>query len=73
MKHVDATVVAVMMPFSSIIAGVLSVLVGMDELSVNLVLGGLLGFIAMIICAFGDMVSEKKKQREQSLKKKKYE
>ena len=58
MKHVDATVVAVMMPFSSIIAGVLSVFIGMDELTLDLVLGAFLGFVAMIICAFGDMRSE---------------
>lgn len=62
MKYVDATVVAVMMPFSSIIAGTLSVLVGMDELTLNLVLGAVLGFIAMIICALGDMRSDKKEK-----------
>lgn len=60
MKHVDATVVAVMMPFSSIVAGILSVLVGMDELSVNLVLGAVLGLIAMLICAFGDIKADKR-------------
>lgn len=68
MKHVDATVVAVMMPFSSIIAGILSVLVGMDELSVNLVLGAILGLVAMIICSLGDMQSDKKaKLRDKKL------
>ena len=60
MKHVDATVVAVMMPFSSIIAGALSVIVGMDTLSVNLVLGAVLGFVAMLVCAFGDIMADKK-------------
>lgn len=60
MKYVDATVVAVMMPFSSVIAGILSVLVGMDVLTINLVIGAILGFAAMIICAFGDMMSDKK-------------
>ena len=60
MKHVDATVVAVMMPFSSIIAGTLSVLVGMDELTLNLVLGAVLGFVSMLICAIGDIQSYRK-------------
>ena len=60
MKYVDATVVAVMMPFSSIIAGTLSVLVGMDELTFNLVLGAVLGFVAMLICAVGDIQSDRK-------------
>lgn len=60
MKHVDATVVAVMMPFSSVIAGVLSVLCGMDALTTNLVLGAVLGFGAMMICAAGDIREGKK-------------
>ena len=68
MKHVDATVVAVMMPFSSIISGVLSVLTGMEELTSNLVWGAILGFIAMIVCTFGDMHSNKsKKQKKEFL------
>ena len=53
-----------MMPFSSIVAGILSVLVGMDELSVNLVLGAILGLMAMIICAFGDIMSDKNEKSE---------
>jgi drug/metabolite transporter (DMT)-like permease len=65
MKHVDATVVAVMMPFSSIIAGVLSVLVGMDALSTNLVVGAVLGFIAMLVCAFGDIMADKKAKKSE--------
>jgi hypothetical protein len=32
----------------------------MDELSTNLVIGAVLGFTAMIICAFGDMHADKK-------------
>ena len=63
MKYVDATVVAVMMPFSSIITGILSVLIGMDTLNTSLVIGAVLGFIAMIICAFGNMQSDKKAKK----------
>ena len=70
MKHVDATVVAVMMPFSSIIAGILSVLFGMDKLTLNLVLGAILGLIAMIICAFGDMKSDKEAEENEKKTKK---
>lgn len=60
MKHVDATVVAVMMPFSSVITSICSVMFGMDSLTVNLFVGATLGLLAMIICAFGDMASDKK-------------
>jgi drug/metabolite transporter (DMT)-like permease len=60
MKHVNATVVAVMMPFSSIITSAVSVLVGMDKLTSNLIIGAILGLIAMLICAAGDIASDKK-------------
>ena len=62
-----ATVVAVMMPFSSIITGGLSVLIGMDELTVELVIGAVLGLVAMIICAFGDIQADKKEKKKQRL------
>ena len=62
MKHVDASIVAVIMPFSSIIAGVLSVLLGMDVLSKELVIGALLGLVSMLICAVGDIIADKKER-----------
>lgn len=64
MKYVDATVIAVMMPFSAVIAGVLSVIVGMDELTTNLVVGAVLGLAAMLICAFGDAISDRKAKQD---------
>ena len=63
-KHVDASVVAVIRPVSSIIAGMLSVIVGMDVLSVELVVGALLGLVAMMICAVGDIVADKKERNK---------
>lgn len=60
MKYVNTTVIAVMMPFSAVIAGILSVIVGMDELTTNLVLGASLGLAAMLICVLGDVVSDRK-------------
>lgn len=59
MKFINATVVAVMMPFSAVVTGTLSVIVGMDELTTNLVIGAILGLTAMLVCAFGDRLSEK--------------
>lgn len=64
MKYVDASIVAVIMPFSSIIAGVLSVLVGMDVLSKELVVGALLGLAAMMICALGDILADKRERNK---------
>lgn len=60
MKYVDASIVAVIMPFSSVIAGILSVLAGMDVLSKEFVIGALLGLAAMMICAVSDILSDKK-------------
>lgn len=59
MKHVDATVVAVMMPFSSVVTTVASVLLGSDTLSWSLVAGALLGLVAVILSGFGDRKKEK--------------
>lgn len=58
-KHVDASVVAVISPFSSVITMVLSVLTGNDMLSVNLVAGAALGLIAIILSGLGDRLKEK--------------
>ena len=60
MKRVDATVVAVMMPFSSVVTTVASVLLGSDTLSWNLVIGALLGLVAIILSGFGDRKQEEK-------------
>ena len=54
MKHVDASVVSVIMPFSAVITGVVSVIFGIDTLNFNLVAGGLLGVAAVIISGADD-------------------
>ena len=66
MKHVAPTVVAVMMPFSSIITSIISVALGMDVLTINLVAGAILGFIAMVICSIGDIIADKKHDKNQT-------
>jgi len=52
LKHIDATVVAIIMPFSAVITAITSVLFGMDTLSLNMVLGGALGVIAILLASF---------------------
>lgn len=54
MKHIDASAVAVIMPFSAVITSVLSVIWGSDQLTLNIVLGGTLGLIAIVMSSFGD-------------------
>lgn len=54
MKRVDATVVAVMMPFSSVVTTVVSILAGKDILSKNLIIGASLGLVAVILSGLAD-------------------
>jgi drug/metabolite transporter (DMT)-like permease len=53
-RHVDASVVAVTMPFSAVIAGALSVLVGFDKPSITLLAGGAIVLISAIMSGLGD-------------------
>ena len=58
MKVVDATVVAIMMPFSSVVTAIVSTLTGNDTLTVNLIVGVTLGLIAIILSGLGDHKSK---------------
>lgn len=54
MKHVSASVVAVIMPFSAAITGIFAVIIGQDEPSYTLLIGALIGLAAGILSAVGD-------------------
>lgn len=54
MKLVDPTVVAVMMPFSATVTVIASVILGQDTLSYELVIGAVLGLVAIILSGLGD-------------------
>ena len=54
LKKLDPSFVAVVMPFSSVVTGVISVLVGTDTLSVALVSGAILIFAAIMISGLAD-------------------
>ncbi len=54
LKHVDATIVAVMMPFSAVITTIISICLGSDKFTLNLVVGVVLGLIAIIFSGLGD-------------------
>ncbi len=50
LTHLDPVLVTVIMPFSSVITTVISVIVGMDELSWTLIVGAAVGVTAVMIC-----------------------
>ncbi len=55
MKHIDPTVVSIIMPFSAVITGILSVIFGNDVLNFNLVAGGIIGVTAVMLSSFDDI------------------
>ena len=59
MKYVSANVVAVIMPFSAVITGVIAVLNGQDAPSWSLLIGAVLGITASLMSATGDMKEQK--------------
>ena len=63
MKYIDASAVAVIMPFSAVVTGVLSVILGTDDLTLNLVLGASIGFVAAILSGVADVLDAKKKEK----------
>lgn len=73
MKHVSPTAVAIIMPFSAVVTGIVSVILGEDPLSTNLILGAFLGLIAAILSGIGDTVDEKQRKQKLLLEKEKQE
>lgn len=59
MKVVSPTAVSIIMPFSSVITGVASVLLGMDVLGLEFLIGGGIVLIAAILSGVGDLREEK--------------
>lgn len=59
MKKIDASIVTIIMPFSAVITGVISVLTGKDAFSANLVFGGLIGVLAIFLSSYDDIFKRK--------------
>ena len=55
MKHVEASAVAVIMPFSAVITSAASVICGTEQLTVRLVLGGLICLAAIFMSSLDDI------------------
>lgn len=60
MKHIDATIVAVMMPFSAVVTGLVSVALGLDSISYSFVIGALIVLFASILSGLGDLKINKR-------------
>ncbi len=60
-KHVDAVTVGVIMPFAAVVTSVMSVLLGSDTLTSDLLIGGGVGIASIFLSEFGDHFKEKKK------------
>ena len=60
LKFVNPAAVAVMMPFSAVVTGVMSLIIGMDTLSTEFVLGALISLAAVILSSIADIKYEKK-------------
>ena len=61
MKHIDACVVAIIMPFSAVITSIISVLRGTDTPDINLILGGILGLVAIFLSSYDDIFKKHRK------------
>ncbi|MBE7086011.1 MAG: DMT family transporter [Clostridiales bacterium] len=53
-KEIPVMVVTVVMPFAAVLTGLLSVIIGMDDLTWNLVAGGLIVLSAIFLAELGD-------------------
>ena len=61
MKHVSASVVAVIMPLSAVVTGFFAIMIGQDEPTMTLFIGALLGVVASILCSIGDLKESQNK------------
>ena len=64
MKYVNASVVAVMMPFSAVVTGGCAVLIGSDTFTFNLALGGVIVIVASVLSSVGDIRESRKDKSE---------
>lgn len=64
MKYVSPNVVAVIMPFSAVVTGVVSVILGMDTLSTTLIIGAILGLAASFMSSADDIMENRRAVKE---------
>ena len=64
LKYVNASVVAVLMPFSSVVTGVLAVCIGKDLFTLHLLLGGVIILLSSILSSVADIKENKQEGRK---------
>lgn len=64
-KHVDAVTVGVIMPFAAVVTSVMSVLLGSDPLTPDLLIGGGVGIVAILLSELGDNLPRRKMSARQ--------
>ncbi len=67
MKYVSATAVAIVMPFSSVVTGVIAVLIGADTFSLPLLFGGLIILVSSILSSLDDILDKKEKTKRRDV------
>jgi drug/metabolite transporter (DMT)-like permease len=60
MNFVNPTAVSVIMPFSAVVTGIVSVIFGMDTLSLEFIFGGIISLGAVILSSIADIKYEHK-------------
>ena len=58
-KNINPSTVAVVMPFSSVIASVFSIIVGTDKFSYALLIGGIIIFVSILLSSISDVKESK--------------
>ena len=66
LKFVNASVVAVLMPFSSVVTGILAVCVGKDVFTLHLLFGGLIILLSSILSSLADIKEAKREERKEN-------
>ena len=59
MKYVNPTAVSIIMPFSSVLASIMSIILGYDVFSYELLIGGSIALFAVILSGFADIKYKK--------------
>ena len=67
MKYIDAVTVSLLVPFSAVVASVLSIAFEIEEFTLNLMIGGLIIILAVAISAFFDYRRGLKEDVQESL------
>lgn len=63
LKFISPSVVAIDMPFSSVVTGVVAICVGKDRLTPALLLGGVIILVAVILSSFDDIHENRQNQK----------